>query len=93
MRSQDSAEAIALQALSWLASNDEVFPVFLAATGAAIKDLPSAAQDPAFLASVLDFLVMEDAWVMGFCDAASLPYEAPMQARTGLPGGEMTHWT
>lgn len=93
MRPQDSAEAIALQALSWLASNDEVFPVFLGATGAAIKDLPAAAQDPDFLASVLDFLVMEDAWVIGFCEAAGLPYEAPMQARAALPGGAQFHWT
>jgi len=37
--------------------------------------------------------MMDDAWVMGFCDAVGLPYEAPMQARAALPGGEQVHWT
>jgi hypothetical protein len=36
---------------------------------------------------VLDFLLMDDAWVVAFCDAAGLPYEAPMRARAALPGG------
>ncbi len=39
------------------------------------------------LASVLDFLLMEDAWVMAFCTVTGLPFTAPMEARAGLPGG------
>jgi hypothetical protein len=54
--------------------------------------LSPSAQDPAFLTSVLDFLMTDDAWVMAFCDATGHRYEAPMAARTALCGPVM-NWT
>lgn len=90
---QDRAEMIALQALGWLAGNDDLLPVFLGATGASTDDLRLQAGDPAFLASILDFLMMDDAWVISFCDFAGMPYALPMQARQALPGGAQVHWT
>ncbi|MDN5787376.1 DUF3572 domain-containing protein [Pseudorhodobacter sp.] len=93
MARQDSAETVALQALGWLAANEDLLPVFLGASGASVSDLTKGAAQPAFLASVLDFILMDDAWVIGFCDAAGLRYEAPMQARAVLPGGEQINWT
>ncbi|MDE4133808.1 DUF3572 domain-containing protein [Phaeobacter sp. QD34_3] len=91
--SADEAETLALRALAWLSGNDELFPVFMGATGASVDDLKSRASDPEFLGSVLDFLMMDDAWVVGFCDDAGLKYESPMQARMALPGGAQIHWT
>ncbi|MCR8725452.1 DUF3572 domain-containing protein [Frigidibacter sp. ROC022] len=91
MRRED-AEVVALQVLAWLAGNDELWPVFLGSTGAT-GDLRTAAQDPTFLAALLDFLTQDDAWVMAFCDAEGLSYETPMAARQALPGGGMVHWT
>lgn len=93
MNRQESAEMIGLQALGWLAGNEEVLPQFLNATGASIGDLAAGATNPAFLGSVLDFLLMDDAFVIAFCDAANLRYTQPMEARAWLPGGEATHWT
>lgn len=93
MTKQESAETIALQALGWLVGNEDLLPVFLGATGASVSDLAKNAKQPAFLGSVLDFLVMDDAWVVAFCDDTGLPYQAPMQARAGLPGGEQMNWT
>lgn len=93
MNRQENAETIALQALGWLVGNEDLLPVFLGATGASVGDLASSAKQPAFLGSVLDFLVMDDAWVMAFCDAVNLPYHAPMQACAALPGGEQVNWT
>ncbi len=90
---QESAETIALNALGWLAGNDELLPVFLGATGATEDDLRSRAADPAFLGAVLDFLTMNDAWVVAFCDQAGLDYDTPMGARQALPGGDQVHWT
>ena len=78
MSRQDSAETLALQALSWLAANE---------------DLASRAGEAEFIGSVLDFLLMDDAWIMAFCDATGLRYDAPMLARAALPGGESLHWT
>ena len=89
----DSAETIALQALAWLAGHDELLPVFLGASGASEADLRAGASDPAFLAALLDFLTMDDAWVVAFCDAEGLAYEDPLAARRALPGGGEMHWT
>ncbi len=93
MTKQESAETIGLQALGWLVGNEELLPVFLGATGASADDLAKNARKPAFLGSVLDFLLMDDAWVMAFCDSVNLPYQAPMQARAALPGGAQINWT
>ncbi|MCE8507551.1 DUF3572 domain-containing protein [Ruegeria pomeroyi] len=90
--SADAAETLALQALTWLVTNDELLPVFLGSTGADIGDLRARAGDRQFLASVLDFLTMDDAWVIAFCDEQGIAYDQPMQARAVLGGGEM-HWT
>lgn len=91
--SAEAAETLALNALAWLVGNEELLPVFLGATGASEADLKARAGDPEFLGSVLDFLMMDDAWVIAFCDAFSIPYEQPMMARATLPGGEQVHWT
>lgn len=93
MNGQEYAETIALQALGWLVANEDLLPVFLGASGASVNDLLKNAEQPAFLGSVLDFLLMDDAWVIAFCDAESLPYQAPMEARASLPGGEQFNWT
>lgn len=90
---QDSAETIGLQALGWLAANDDLLPSFLGATGASEQDVRARAADPEFLGAVLDFLMMDDAWVMEFCDSINLSYENIMPARAALPGGERVHWT
>lgn len=87
------AQVLALQALGWIASEDEVLPVFLTATGANLADLRSRAADPDFLAAVLDFLMQDDRWVVAFCDAQGQPYTAPLAARAALPGGAVTNWT
>lgn len=89
----DEAEMIAIRALGWLAADEELLPVFLGATGVSTDDLRKGATEPEFLGSVLDFVTMDDAWVVKFCDAASLPYETPMIARQALRGGSDTHWT
>ncbi|WP_319826374.1 DUF3572 domain-containing protein [Thalassovita sp.] len=90
---RESAETLALQALEWLVGNDDLLPVFLGASGAGLDDLRVGAGDPAFLGSILDFLLMDDAWVVAFCDAGAIPYDRLMQARQALPGGEAVHWT
>lgn len=91
--SADAAETLALDALAWLVGNEDLLPVFLGATGTSEADLRVRASDPEFLGSVLDFLLMDDAWVVSFCDGRGIAYEAPMLARAALPGGAQVHWT
>lgn len=90
---QEQAETIALKALAWLVGNDELLPVFLGATGASLDDLKVRAGEPDFLVSLLDFMMMDDAWVMEFCGAEGLPFDTPMLARQALPGGAEINWT
>ncbi|MGB3313752.1 MAG: DUF3572 domain-containing protein [Albidovulum sp.] len=90
---QQFAETLALRALGWLVGNDELLPVFLGASGSAVADLKERAAEPEFLGAVLDFLLMDDAWVAAFCDAEGYAYSDPMAAREVLPGGAQTHWT
>lgn len=42
---------------------------------------------------MLDFLLMDDSWIVGFCDSAGRGYEEPRHARALLPGGEAVNWT
>ncbi len=91
--SPETAQTIALQALGWLVGNEELCPTFMGATGTSAEDMRARAADPAFQASVLEFLTMDDAWVMAFCDTVGLKYEEPLMARYALPGAEQVHWT
>lgn len=90
---RDAAETVAIKALSWLVGHDDLLPVFLGATGAALADVRERAADPEFLAAVLDFVMMDDAWLIAFCEGADLDCSAPMQARQSLPGGALPNWT
>ncbi|PLS22316.1 DUF3572 domain-containing protein [Neptunicoccus cionae] len=90
---QEQAEIIALQALAWIVSEDDLRDVFLGASGASVDDLRSRAADPDFQGAVLGFLLMDDAWITGFCDAHGLSYETPYAAQQSLPGQAEVHWT
>jgi hypothetical protein len=91
--SPESAQTIALQALAWLVGNEEVCQTFLGSTGTSADELRARATDPQFLASVLEFLTMDDTWVVSFCDSVNLAYDDPLKARYALPGAEQIHWT
>jgi hypothetical protein len=90
---RERAEAVAAEALGWIAGDGELLGVFMGSTGIGVDDLRAAADTPEVLAAVLDFLMQDDAWVTGFCDAAGLTYDTPAQARAALPGGVQVHWT
>lgn len=90
---RESAETLALQCLAWLAGNEDLLPVFMGASGVSEEDLRQGAGDPVFLGSVLDFVMMDDAWVIDFCATQGIPNESLMRARMALPGGEQVNWT
>ncbi len=87
------AETIGIQALGWLAGEEDHFYRFLAMSGIDTAELAARAQEPEFLGFVLDFLLSDDALVIGFCEQSNLPNDLPMKARAQLPGGEIPNWT
>lgn len=93
MSERESAETVALGALAWLMGPADLGDVFLGASGFDAEGLRDRAGDPEVLAAVLDFVLMDDAWVTGFAAAAGLPPEAVVRARAALPGGALPHWT
>lgn len=91
--SADDAETLALRALAWIAGQDDLLGAFLGSSGLTEQDLRASAGSPETLGAVLDFLMMDDNWVIGFCDSAALPYDRVALARAALPGGQQHHWT
>ncbi len=87
------AEALAVQALVWMAGDADLVGRFLAASGAGPADLRARAAEPEFLGFVLDFLLAEEAALIAFAAAEQIPPELPMRARAALPGGAVPNWT
>ena len=90
---RDAAEALALSALGWIAEDPERIGAFLGQSGLDPDVLRARAADPDLLAAVLDFVLSEDAHVLGFAANAGLRPEAVVAARAHLPGGADPHWT
>ena len=69
---REVAEIVAIQALSFIAGDPERLGAFLAETGIGPETLRTAAADPRFLASVLDFILRDDTTVKAFASASQL---------------------
>ncbi|MCA6122703.1 DUF3572 domain-containing protein [Bradyrhizobium sp. WSM 1704] len=69
---REVAEIVAIQALSFIAGEPERLGLFLAESGIGPETLRNAASDPQFLASVLDFVMRDDATVTAFAKASEL---------------------
>jgi hypothetical protein len=69
---REVAEIVAVQALSFVAADPERLGRFLAESGIGPETLRMAAADPQFLASVLDFVMRDDATVTAFAAASEL---------------------
>jgi hypothetical protein len=69
---REVAEIVAVQALSFVAGDPQRLGAFLAESGIGPETLRSAAADPHFLGSVLDFVMRDDATVQAFADSSQL---------------------
>lgn len=83
---QSEAEAIALNALRFLASDEQRLSRFLAMTGMAPGDMRSAAEDPVFLGGILDYLLSDESLLLSFTAEEGISPELPAAARRKLPG-------
>jgi len=81
---REVAEIVAVKALSFIAGDPERLGLFLAESGIGPETLRTAAADPQFLASVLDFVMRDDATVKAFANASQLHLTNIAAARQAL---------
>ena len=69
---REVAEIVAIQALTFVAGDPERLGLFLAESGLGPETLRTAAANPQFLGSVLDFVMRDDATVKAFAAQSEL---------------------
>ena len=82
----DSARSLAVGALAFIAADSDRLTRFLNLTGLGPDNLRTAAADPAFLSSVLDYLVADEELLVAFASDAGLKPEAVARAHAALCG-------
>jgi hypothetical protein len=81
---RDSAEALAIDALSFLAAEPGLLAQFAAATGHTPATIRAEASSPQFLAGVLDFLMSDESLLLVFASHQSIAPSEIMAARQAL---------
>ena len=87
-----AAEAVAIQALAFLADNDERLGLFLSLTGLGPETVRQAAREPGFLLAVLDHIAQDEALLLSFAAASGLPPATIATARDRLAGSRAEGW-
>jgi hypothetical protein len=83
---QDEAEAIALQALAFLASEPLRLAHFLNLSGTQPVEVRQRVSDPSFLQAILDHVVSEESILLVFAAGASVAPETVVAALDVLQG-------
>ena len=83
---RDEAETLAIQAVAFLAGQEDHFLRFVALTGTSVDTVRESLGDAAVLGAVLDFVLADEALVVAFCAASGLAPDLPARARRLLPG-------
>ncbi|GAA0782473.1 DUF3572 family protein [Roseibium denhamense] len=86
--SVEEAQGIATEALLQLSRDPEQIGRFLAFSGIGPDMIRSAAQEPGFLAGVLEFYMSDEALLLAFCENAGIRPTMIAAARFTLSGGE-----
>lgn len=84
---RNAAEMLAVEALTFLASDAERLGRFLALTGISPAEIRIVARDPGFLAAVLQHLASDEKLLIAFADQAGRGATEVTQARAAM-GGE-----
>jgi hypothetical protein len=83
---RNAAEMLAVEALTFLASDAERLGRFLALTGISPAEIRTVARDPGFLAAVLDHLASDEQLLVAFADQAGRRPGEVTQARDAIAG-------
>jgi hypothetical protein len=80
------AEAFAILAVGYLASQEDALLRFSDLSGLGIDEIKMRLVDGEFLGAVLDYVLADDELIVGVSEAAGVGPEAVMSARRLLPG-------
>ena len=83
---RQTAEMLAIQALSFIAAEPERLNGFLGATGLTLDRLRESANEPDFLAGVLEHMLADENRLLAFADSAAVDPAAVARARSALGG-------
>jgi hypothetical protein len=81
-----AAEALAVQALTFLAEAPERLGRFLAETGISPQAIRTAAQEPRFLAGVLGYILGDESLLIAFAGEAGVNPPEVARAHAALAG-------
>lgn len=84
----EAAEAIAIQALGFIAGDAQLLPRFLDLTGIAAHEIRRAAGEPGFLAGVLQFVLAHEPTLIQFCETSGVAPQDVGRAIRALPTGD-----
>ena len=90
---REIAETKALEVLTWVLSEDDLIQVFMGATGASQNDLRSNTLSHELLISILDFVLMDDRWVISCGKFLNIDPSQIQLIRMSLDGGQEVNWT
>ncbi|MBB3952703.1 DUF3572 domain-containing protein [Aureimonas jatrophae] len=80
------AEAVAIDALAFIAGDQELLGRFLDLTGLRADEIRAAAGQPGFLVGVLDFVLAHEPTLVTFCQNTATEPEMIQIARDRLDG-------
>lgn len=80
----EAAEILAIQALAFIAQDEERLGRFLAVTGIGPAQIRDAAKEPHFLAGVLDHIAADEAMLLAFAEQAGIKPSTVAHARRVL---------
>ena len=83
---RQSAEILAFKGLAFLANDAPALEKFLTLTGTTASELRGRAEEPEFLAALLDFLMTDEPLLTAFCEAEAVDAATFYGARRALPG-------
>jgi hypothetical protein len=83
---REAAEALAVQAFTFLADDSDRLGRFLALTGVGPERIRAAAAEPGFLAGVLDHVMADEALLLTFTEHAGIDPPVVARARAVLGG-------
>ncbi len=87
----ESAQALAIKGLGFIAADPELLPRFLSITGIEADQIRAAAREPGFLAGVLQFLLNHEPTLLQFAEASGVAPQTVGEALRKLPFGGDDH--